>query len=343
MNTALPPGGTGTTPLAGGVASGARFQRRGGGEGRVAFWLYAVVALLFLLMETLNYDIPGQVRGTAGDVVAPVLDLLERPISATQSGLERLAGVSDIYLENQRLTDENDRLRQWRAAAIQLRRENERLRTMLKVPGREVPIAATGRVIGVGGGAFERSVIINVGRADGVSRNWPVVDRFGLVGRIIHVGQWSSRVLLVNDLNSHVPVRIARTGDLAMGEGRNSERLRLTFLPPEARVQDGDRVTTSGHGGVYPPDLPLARVVSVGREEILMSPLAGLDRLDYVRVLAYDPPAPEREQAGGRTGSVHFPLGEAASTGGDDPAATDGATDGATGAATGDAAAEDGT
>ena len=247
-----------------------------------------LVSVAFLTLEIVGPGIPVQIRAVANDVVAPVLHVLERPVRAIQAGMERLAGVGDIYVENQDLRAENERLRQWREAALQLGRENERLRGMLKLPNREVPTAATARVIGVGGGTFERSLLIGAGRLDTVKLGYPVVDESGLIGRVIQVGRWSSRVLAITDLNSRVPVRVERTGDLAIAEGENESFLRLRFLPKEADIRVGDRLLTSGHGSAYPPDLPVALVSRIEADMIHLDPIGGLDKLDYVRVMAYE-------------------------------------------------------
>lgn len=266
-----------------GSGSGARRANRG----REALWFYLLVSTIFLSLEAFGPGIPVQIRAFANDLVAPVLHALERPVRAIQGGMERLAGVGDIYIENQSLRDENERLKQWREAAMQLGRENERLRQILKVPKREVPPAATARVIGVGGGTFERSVLVSAGSTDNVLGGYPVVDESGLLGRVIHVGRWTSRVLLITDLNSRVPIRVERTGALAIAEGQNESFLRLRFLPRGATVQVGDRILTSGHGGVFPPDLPVARVSEIDADFIYLEPLGFLDKLDFVRIMAY--------------------------------------------------------
>lgn len=256
-------------------------------RGRGGLWFYLVASLFLLILEAFGATMPGQIRGVANDLVAPVLNLLERPLRYVQSGMERFAGVSDIYQENNELRGENDRLKQWREAAMQLSRENEQLRLILKVPKREVPAAATARVIGVGGGPFERSVLTNAGTLDGVVAGLPVVDDDGLIGRVLHTGRWTSRILLITDINSRVPVRIERTGDLAIAEGQNENYLRLRFLAAEADVKIGDRILTSGHGGAFPPDLPIATVSKVDNDYLFLEPVGSLGQLDYVRIMDY--------------------------------------------------------
>lgn len=262
-------------------------------KGGAAYIPYLAVSLFLLASEALIPGVPLKIRAYAGDIVAPILFVLEQPVRAVQAGLERLAGASDIYLENQDLRDENDRLRQWREAALALSRENERLRAIVRAPGREVTPVGTGQVVGIGGGAFERSVILNLGGRDGVRRNLPVLDDVGVVGRIIYVGHLTSRVLLVTDLNSRVPVRMEGTGALAIIEGQNEPLMRLTYLSSEQRPKVGDRVLTSGHGGIFPPDLPIGRVVALTETDILVEPVGLLGRLDILKVLDYLAPPPE--------------------------------------------------
>ena len=273
---------------------GTRFRRVT--RGKDAFWLYMGVALALYALELFGSGVPQQVRGYANDLVAPVLNVLDGPIRATQAGLERVAGVGDIYLENEQLRDENGKLRQWREAAQRLILENERLRQILKVPEREVPPLATAAVIGIGGGAFERSVLVNAGSSDGIIPNLPAVDELGLVGRTIEVGYLSTRVLLITDLNSRVPIRVERTGDVAIAEGLNEPFMRLRFLPVDSSVEVGDRLVTSGHGSLYPPDIPVAQVTFVEDEFVRLAPISKLEALDFVRVMDYRPLPPEAEQ-----------------------------------------------
>lgn len=265
-------------------------RRTKGGAGLV---LYFFIALMLLLLESFNSPIPSKIRQVAADSATPILNLMDGPIRATQDGIERLVGVGIIFDENIALKKENEELRHWQNAALQLSRENERLLTILKGAGKEVPTIATGRVVGVGGGAFESSVIVNVGKKDNVQRYWPVVNELGLVGRTITVGHHSSRVLLLTDLNSKVPVRVSRSGMTGILEGRNSDVLSLNFLPIEAEIRVGDRILTSGHGGIFPPDILIGDVTAVSEFGIEVTPAAYLDRLDYVRILAYRLSPPE--------------------------------------------------
>lgn len=271
-------------------------QLRPGRTNRLTAYLYIIIALALMILDASQNKIPVLMRSYASDLIYPVLVVFEKPVRALQNGLERLAGVSDIYLENQKLKDENEKLRRWQLTAQHFMRENEQLHRMLKVPAREVPIAATARIIGVGGGAFQRNFQIGAGKHDGVAVDMPVVDDGGVIGRIQEVSFWTARVLLVTDINSRIPVLHTPSGERAIAEGRNDDFLQLRFLTDETPVSKGDLVVTSGHGGIFPANIPLAEVVSVTDKVILMRPTGLFSKIDHVRILNYAPQTNSVEQ-----------------------------------------------
>ena len=135
--------------------------------------------------------------------------------------------------------------------------------------------------------AFVRSVLIGAGEAQGLHPGQPVVNGAGLVGRVVEVGARSARVLLITDLISRIPVYIISTGDRAIVAGDNGQRLQLLYLPRDTPVSSGDVVVTSGHGGAFPPGLPIGTLEAVSDTKTIVAPFAELGRLDYVRVLSY--------------------------------------------------------
>jgi rod shape-determining protein MreC len=109
----------------------------------------------------------------------------------------------------------------------------------------------------------------------------------GLVGRVAEVGARAARVLLLTDLNSHIPVELEDTHDRAVLDGDNSEEPRLVYLPTKAEVRVGQRIVTGGAGGVFPPGLPVGVVSSVVGDIIRVEPYAELARLELVRIVDF--------------------------------------------------------
>jgi rod shape-determining protein MreC len=255
-----------------------------------------------------------RLRTSVGDVAAPVLDALARPVNALGNVVDHAEMVVTTYQENLRLEAENERLLQWQQTALSLAADNQQLRGLLKAVPENALSYVTARVIANSGGAFVRTILINAGSADRVARGQAVMTGEGLIGRLTEVGERASRVLLITDLNSRVPVTIGNSHAAAVLAGDNSERPRLLYLPSADGVKVGDRVVTSGEGGVFPPGLPVGVVSVVDGVGPRVEPFVELSQLGYVLVADY-----------GLTRSLPQPLpmlvkpGRRAKSEGDDP------------------------
>lgn len=254
--------------------------------GRWTFASLVFLSLLFLVLGRIEHPAVKRLSVWVDTVSSPLLSVLSRPVDRIDALFDWAASLTSLVAENSRLKSENERLLQWQATALALERENDRLRALLNAPRLHRQRVATARVIGVTGGPFVRTVLINAGHTDGVTGDQPVVDTLGLVGRVFDVGPNAARVLLVTDLNSRIPVRLQRSGASAIARGRNDRLIELSFLPPDADVAVGDAVVTTGDGGIFQPDLLVGHVQTVEGGAILVLPVALLDRLEFVDVLA---------------------------------------------------------
>lgn len=247
-----------------------------------------ILASMMLIMlgkaDVLLFD---RVRIALGDFSAPLLNLVARPIATVASGVQKVENMADIYRQNAALRQENARLLRWEQVARRLEADNANLRNLVKlVPEGAVSYIAA-RVIADSGGAFVRNVLVNAGLRDGVERGQAAMTGDGLVGRIAEVGERTSRILLLTDLNSHVPVMLEGTHERAVLEGDNSDEPRLIYLQPKTVAKVGERIVTSGSGGVFPPGLPVGMIASVVGGVVRVEPFAELGRLEIVRIVNY--------------------------------------------------------
>jgi rod shape-determining protein MreC len=226
-------------------------------------------------------------RTGLSDAAAPVLDVLSRPLGAAEAAVDRVRGLVAVYQENRRLEEDNQRLLQWQQVAIKLNAENRQLQGLLKVvPDRAVSYV-TARVIANSGGAYVRTVMVNAGGDGGLARGQAAITGDGLVGRLTEVGSRAARVLLITDLNSRIPVKLEGSHTSAVLAGDNSERPRLLYVGTPEAVKIGDRVVTSGEGGVFPPDLPVGMVSAVGPSGPRVEPYVELSQIGYLMVVDY--------------------------------------------------------
>jgi len=272
-----------------------------------------------MILGKVDTDLMESVRARITDVVAPILDLVSRPIDNLNMTIGQVREIYLVLEDNVELRDQNTRLLQWQAVARRLEAENKALHSLLNfVPGPEA-IVITARVIADTGGAFAHSLILNAGSRNNVHKGQVAVTGDGLVGRIAGVGTRSSRLLLITDLNSRIPVLVTPARTRAILAGNNTAQPRLIHLPSGATVGRGDRIVTSGHGGAFPVGLPVGVVVSVNENGIGIQPFVTRNRLEYVRVLDYGlsgilriEPEPWRgEDKTGKVGSA--PSGERSS------------------------------
>jgi rod shape-determining protein MreC len=255
----------------------------------VRFAVISLMAVAFALMMVGKAEVVvvDRTRAAVVGAAAPVIDGLSRPISTAVSAYHHVAGLFDAYAENQVLKAEIARLKAVDQASAKLTAENAMLRDLTRlVPDNPVNFVSA-RVVGEGGGPFVRSVLINAGSRDGVARGQAVITGNGLVGRLTDVADHASRILLLTDLNSRVPVVIEETRERAILAGDNSERPSLAYLPPDARISSGQRVVTSGSGGVLPPGLPVGTVV-VGRDGVpRVQTFVAWNKLEFVRIVDF--------------------------------------------------------
>ncbi len=248
-------------------------------------FLIFISALLAVLgkADVLLFD---RVRVVLADAFAPALQVAGEPIVSVSKAIGAVEDVVTVYRQNQELKLENQRLLQWQQVARRVESENEELRNLAKFAPQGAVSSVAAQVIADSGGAFLRNVLVNVGGNEGVTRGQPALTGDGLVGRVIELGDRTARILLLTDINSRIPVVVEGTHERAMLDGDNSDQPRLVYVQPKTPVKPGDRIVTSGSGGIFPPDLPVGVVASVNGV-IRVEPYADLARLEMVRVVNY--------------------------------------------------------
>ncbi|MEO1329264.1 MAG: rod shape-determining protein MreC [Pseudomonadota bacterium] len=255
--------------------------------------------VVFVLWRTDNPRLQ-QVRMATVDAVAPTLERIAGPSSAVAEMFDEVRSYSDLQSENERLRREVERLKLWVEIARQREEENARLRALNAVKPAPRETFVTAEVIADSGGPFAESVLVNVGRRDGVLDGAPARDAAGLLGRVAGSGERSARVLLLTDPTSRVPVAIGENRVRAILQGDNTEAPTLQFLEKNARIEAGARIATSGSGGVYPIGLHVGRVLSLPSDEgpARVALAADFRRLAFLRIRRIDA-TPESPPAGG--------------------------------------------
>jgi rod shape-determining protein MreC len=249
--------------------------------------LLVLLAAAMIVLGKADERMFASLRTTLADDAGPMLNVLSRPLGLATTAIDRVRGVFGMYQDNLQLARDNDRLLHWQQVALQLADDNRQLRGLLKAVPKTAVSYVTARVIADSGGGYVRSVLIDAGAQQGLARGQPVITGDGLIGRLTEVGDRVARVLLITDLNSRIPVTIEGARAAAVLAGDNSERPRLIYATDGDRIKVGDRVVTSGEGGVFPPGLPVGVVTALGSHGVRVEPFVELSQLDYVMIVDY--------------------------------------------------------
>ena len=254
----------------------------------VAGIIFAALLLLVAILDPAGFN---ALKGTALDVTAPVA----RGGRSVVGWVNGIGGSVGNYFkagsQNEALKAELAASRRKLIEAEAVQYENRRLKAMLGLARSTSDEIAIGRIVGSSFDTSHRLATLSLGASSGVRPGLPVRSADGLIGRVIETGRWASRILLLTDGASNVPVRLVRDGTPAIAGGRGDGGIELKTLEVGRNpFRVGDILVTSGIGGIYPPGIPVARVIRIEGEHTIARPVADPASLDYAMVLrAYQP------------------------------------------------------
>jgi rod shape-determining protein MreC len=244
--------------------------------------IVGVILLIISLVSPKTFD---GIRGVALDVTGPVASALHE-VNATAAGL--LSGAGDYWdaaRQNGELKRENRAMLQRMVEAKAILRENLQLKAALELRQHTRDTVAAGRIVGSSFNSPRRFAILSAGSSDGIREGMPVRSAEGLVGRIIDVGALASRVLLVSDRTSIVPSRLLRNGMPVIAQGLGDGTVGVRPLEVGRNpFKPGDIIVSSGTGGLYPPLVPVARVIRLKGDEAVALPLADPSTISFAIV-----------------------------------------------------------
>jgi len=254
----------------------------------------ALVLCLLGLFLFWRIDSPraDHLRAEIIDRTLPKFDWVLVPVTKVAEMVKGFQSYQRLYNQNQELRRELQEQKRWKEAALQLEQQNAKLLDLNNVRLDPKLTYVTGVVLADSGSPFRQSVLLNIGERDGIIDGWAATDGLGLVGRISGVGRSTSRVIMLTDSNSRLPVTIQPSGQRAILSGNNTNLPPIDFIESPELVRPGDRVVSSGEGGIFPADIVVGRVVQGTDRRLRVQLAADYERLGFLRVLR---PLPREE------------------------------------------------
>ena len=230
--------------------------------GAVVTGAVLAAGLMLLALSRINPDYTTRLRAATVDAVAPVWAAIRPPFDRLGDGIGSVGDYIGTVPRARRLAAENARLRRELQDRDAVAAENAALRRLVRVVEPRLDLVAVARFAGGGAGSYARTAMVSAGNRDGVFAGQAVRADAGLVGRTVEAGNRAARVLLLTDPTSRVPVIVVRTGQPAIAAGAAGRLLEVRDRAgAEMPLRVGDRLVTSGAGGLFAPQIPVAEVV----------------------------------------------------------------------------------
>ncbi|MCL1126123.1 rod shape-determining protein MreC [Shewanella surugensis] len=249
----------------------------------------AVIMSVILLVANDRLD---PVRDALSSLLSPLQYVASFPGQLLDISAENFATRNMLAKQNKTLLRKqllmSERLQRFEF----LRQENERLRALLGSPVHMDAKKMVAEVMEVASDPFHQYVVLNRGKKSGVFVGQPVVDAQGVVGQVTQVSELTSRVLLLSDVSHAIPVRLTRNDARFVINGTGVlDELELRYVSKSTDILVGDLLVSSGLGKRFPEGYPVARVMSVIKDDgksyatVTAQPLAALDRIRYLLLL----------------------------------------------------------
>lgn len=262
--------------------------------GAVVTGAVLATGLLLLVLSRVNPAYSTRLRVAAIDAVAPFWATVRAPFDVLSGGVDAVGDYVGTVPRARRLAAENAALRRALQDRDALAAENGALRRLVRVVAPRLDLVAVARFAGASSGSYARTAIVAAGTRDGVFAGQAVRADVGLVGRTVEAGSHAARLLLLTDATSRVPVVVVRTGQPAIAAGAASRLLEIRDRAgADVPLQVGDRLVTSGAGGLFAPAIPVAVVVDAHGEPPRARPYADPASLDFVAIYRAYLPVPD--------------------------------------------------
>jgi rod shape-determining protein MreC len=283
------------------------------GPAPLALLTFYVAISLALFVVDLRLKSLDLLRQSIALVTDPIQRIAQTPGSLVDNAAAYLRGLDNLLEENTQLKQSQLQTAPNLLRLEHLESENERLRKLLAVKEREKASGEVARIMYTARDPFSRKIIVDKGQQSGIVAGQPAIDESGVVGQVTRIFPFSSEVTLITDKDQTVPVQVVRSGQRSVVFGLGRGQLELRYIPANADIKEGDLLVTSGLDGVYLPGFPVARVVSIERDNsyafarIQCAPVAAVENFGEVLILSprqpQPPPPPDTEGRSGNTGT----------------------------------------
>ncbi len=245
-----------------------------------------VTTFFLILFNKTDYYLINKLKSIGIDIVNPITQFVSSPFTMVNNIGVRIQTIQNLENQNLKLKEEVVRLKKWQTLAIKNSRENKALKRLLNSTSHQIDIIKTASVINQSPVLYSKLVTINAGINSGINKNLAVINSKGLVGKTIFSSNNNTKVMLINDASSSVPVKALSDGSFSILSGTsNGKYLKSSFTKNEDLPKLGDLLVTSGNAKIFPRDILVAKVIMVNEDHYIALPYVDFRNLNYIQVV----------------------------------------------------------
>ncbi|AIL64566.1 Rod shape-determining protein MreC [Rickettsiales bacterium Ac37b] len=249
--------------------------------------LCILIVVIFIILDIKKHHTLLTFKTTVLDFISPPIQIIYEELYSLKTAMKSLKELPNLKHENIRLKQENYLLKQQYNIALQLKIENQQLHKLLNFVHNLDYTYTTTRVINNFNTPYIKSILITAGKDCGIYKGQIVINNDGLVGRVQDVAHKTSRVLLITDLHSRVPVITINSRERGIAKGTNTDHLSLLYTTDNSNISVGEIVVTSDDGEFFPPGILVGIISEVKGGRITITPAVQLNILDTALIIGY--------------------------------------------------------
>jgi len=248
-----------------------------------------IFTFLLIVFNKMDYVLVKKIKSFGVDVITPTTNVISYPAQISANIIKSVNQIRFLKQENSKLKEEIIRLKKWQTLAIKSERENRAYKKLLNSTSNKISVIKTAAVISKSPNIFAKTIVINAGLNENLKEDLPVINERGLVGKVISSTNENSKIILINDQNSSIPVKTLSKKFNAIIKGTvDGKYLTSSFIKEKNKIKVGDILVTSGSAKIFPQDILVGKVIKVEENNFFALPYVDFQNLNFVQIIETD-------------------------------------------------------
>lgn len=248
---------------------------------------FIFLCIICLIASKINRDFSNKVSNGFIIISTPVIKIISLPISSSIDLIVNFNKLAMAKKENIQLKEELFKLQNYYLTSLAIHQENKELRSALNFVKSKTENYKIARVIGMSHQAFDQKLLIDSGKSRDIKEGQIIAGNRGVIGRVSEVFEDKSRILLLTDSSSRIPIIASRARNRGILAGNNSGLMEILYLPKNHQISIGDKIFTSSDGDAVPPGLLIGVVRKIDKNSVYVSGIEDINSLNIVTIIDY--------------------------------------------------------